>query len=241
MPRAIPLGVKELAYQWLPAALIKYQIAWRNYRRGEPEIRLLRELVDPSRAAIDIGAYLGAYTFFLRRLARHVHAFEPQPSCAAFLERAFKSGVTVHAVALADRAGSGFLRTHGVRYQAAALADTDAEPAIPVRVRRLDDYGFDDIGFIKLDAEGAEQRILSGAVKTLERNRPALLIEMEERHGADLSRQSAWLDERGYRGSFWNEGRERPLCEFSIERMQRRRLAGDATEPYINNFIFRPQ
>jgi FkbM family methyltransferase len=242
MPRVIPLGVKEFAYQYLPPRLLKYQIAWRNYRRGEPEIRLLRELVDPGRATIDIGAYLGAYTFFLRRLARHVHAFEPQPACAAFLERAFKSGVTVYPVALAERVGSAFLQTTGTGpFQAATLAESASGTVTPVRLQRLDDFAFDNIGFIKLDAEGAEQRILSGAVQTLERERPVLLVEMEQRHGADLPGQMAWLAEHGYRGSFWFEGRERPLIDFSIERMQQARLTGAAAQPYVNNFIFRPR
>src|SRR4029078_7744177 len=47
-----------------------------------------------------------------------------------------------------------------------------------VRAAQLDDYEFENVGLIKIDAEGAEADILRGAAKTLETHRyPTLLLE----------------------------------------------------------------
>lgn len=151
MAQLIPPRFKRLAYQKIPARLLKYQIALRNYRRGEPEIRLLRQLVDRNRDAADVGAYLGAYTFFLCRLARDVQVFEPQAACADFLSRAYRGRVTVHRVALSDHTGRAILHSRDERPdQAATLVGGDLAIGQEVSVRRLDDYAFNDLGFIKL-------------------------------------------------------------------------------------------
>jgi hypothetical protein len=157
------------------------------------------------------------------------------------LARAYRGRVTLYRVALSDRHGSAVLKTHDDwPDQAATLAGPDVANGQIVALHRLDDYAFEDPGFIKIDAEGAEARILSGGEATLSNHRPVLLIEIEERHGADVTAVFAWLAERDYRGSFLYQGSEHPLREFSLQSMQRARLAGDRSKPYINNFIFRP-
>src|ERR1700752_3470723 len=74
------------------------------YLRGEPELRLLRNVVPRGRGAIDTGANIGTYTYFLRRLASHVYACEPNPDLAARLRRLF-ADVVVREVALSDHSG----------------------------------------------------------------------------------------------------------------------------------------
>src|SRR4051812_20826925 len=88
--------------------LLKWR-AWENWRFGEREIRLLRYLVDPRRAAIDIGAAEGVYAFHLRRLAKRCIAFEPNPSSVSELKRTL-SGVEVHQAAVSAVEGYAILR-----------------------------------------------------------------------------------------------------------------------------------
>src|ERR1700741_672839 len=78
--------------------LLRWQ-AWESTRFGEPEIRLLRYLVDPRRTAIDIGAAEGIYAFHLQRLARRCVAFEPNPVLCAYLRAALPQ-VETHQVAV---------------------------------------------------------------------------------------------------------------------------------------------
>jgi len=217
---------------------LKYQIALRNYRRGEPEIHLLAELVDPGRSAADVGAFLGAYTFFLARRCRHVYAFEPQVECARFLRRAYGPQVTVYDCALAERAGSACLAGDCAEDQSAKLVSGNDGKA--VQVKTLDEFEIDDLGFLKIDAEGAEHRILQGASATIQRCKPTLLVEIEQRHtDKDINEIFRYVIDLGYRGYYYHEGRVQDLETFSVDAMQRARLDGDSGQPYINNFIFR--
>ena len=48
-----------------------------------------------------------------------------------------------------------------------------------ISTKTLDSYNFNDIGFIKIDTEGNELRILKGAISTIIRNNyPPILFEM---------------------------------------------------------------
>jgi hypothetical protein len=49
---------------------------------------------------------------------------------------------------------------------------------IQVRLATLDSYGFEDVGFLKIDVEGSEMEALAGARETIRINRPSMLIEL---------------------------------------------------------------
>jgi hypothetical protein len=46
-----------------------------------------------------------------------------------------------------------------------------------VPIRTLDSYEFDNVGLIKIDVEGFEEKVLRGGVKTIARCKPILYIE----------------------------------------------------------------
>ena len=54
------------------------------------------------------------------------------------------------------------------------------------------------ISFIKCDVEGHEFAVLRGAERLLARSKPALLVEIEERHGQTVSEVVGYLSDRGY-------------------------------------------
>lgn len=72
---------------------------------GEPELHLLSRLCKSDRLAIDVGANTGVYTWYLRKFARGVVAFEPQRAMADFLKADFGSSVRVEGVGLSDVSG----------------------------------------------------------------------------------------------------------------------------------------
>lgn len=201
---------------------------------AEPELRGLHHLVRPGDVCFDIGAAYGMYTFPLADLVGPdgaVHSFEPQPRPRALLAAARNAVGAAH-VRLSDH-GMGRSAGHlplvlpsrwGVRISGHAhLADglSASAPAVrraPRRIRvpvtTIDDVcverGIERVHFIKADVEGFEPEVLHGAARVLERDMPALLLEIEDRHlsryGRTADELSGLLRERGYAMETWRDG-----------------------------------
>ena len=53
-------------------------------------------------------------------------------------------------------------------------------------MKKLDDFKFDKLDFIKVDVEGYESKVVIGAEKTLKQHKPTIIIEQKnhsERYG----------------------------------------------------------
>jgi len=174
----------------------------------EPELRLVPYLCDPQKIAVDIGADVGVFSVQICGVSRKVIAFEPRPRQAAELTAMFSClelPVEVEEVALSDHAGTAQLRVltedvgRSTIEAANSLEDEDgsAKEQITVNVRTLDDYGLNDVAFIKIDVEGHEVSVLEGASKTIERCLPFLLVESEDRHRTNaVADVTAFLKQR---------------------------------------------
>jgi len=151
----------------------------------EPELRILHEIVPAGCTAIDVGANRGYYSYALSKIAGWVEAFEPYPVTARFARRKLGANVRLHEIALSNYSGSSLLRIPRCKddidiHYSATLKDVRAGKFIEVAVRVLtiDQFNFDDIGFIKVDAEGSDMDVIAGARETIRRCRPNLLLEL---------------------------------------------------------------
>ncbi|HVE80287.1 MAG TPA: FkbM family methyltransferase [Gemmatimonadaceae bacterium] len=233
----------------IAAVPTRFQMALRYwYRRAwhrlDPELRLAASLVRPGAVCIDIGANTGVYTYALARAGATVHAFEPQPGCAAAI-RAFGSRrIVVHELALSDTPGALVLyvplKPAGPETGEASLAPpTGPYATLDVEVARLDDLGVGPVSFVKIDVEGHEDRVIRGARETLRRDRPLIVCEIEQRHRSTPIREC--LESfcgLGYRGYFFWEGRLRPVDRFRAEVHQIGAHRVARPRAYVNNFIF---
>jgi hypothetical protein len=102
------------------------------------------------------------------------------------------------------------------------------------------------VAFIKCDVEGHEVAVLAGRADTIGRSRPAILVEVEERHhDRPLDQVLATVVPAGYAAWAVTSGGLRPAEELDLERDHRAplRAAGDATPgpEYVNDFLLLPQ
>jgi FkbM family methyltransferase len=219
----------------------------------EPELRLVPLVCDPTRAFVDVGAHEGRFTRVALRHATRVLAVEPDATCAPGLAR-LSARVEVVVAALGDLPGRARFHVpeldgRPLRTRGSLLAGAD--PGLPVRslevdVSCLDDVVLGAVGAVKIDVEGHELAVLRSGEATLARERPALIVEIEERHRAGaVAEVSAWLDARGYDGFFLERGVLAPVARFVAARHQDPRAAkppgrrsARADRAYVNNFVF---
>ena len=156
-----------------------------DIRDTELLVALMEEVLQPDSDCLDVGAHAGSVLREMTRVApsgRHV-AWEPLPEFAARLRKAYP-GVEVREAALSDENGeSEFARVLAdAGWSGLVHRPTPADgrvETITVRTERLDDAlpaGVEP-AFIKIDVEGAEERVLRGAVETLRRHRPVIAFE----------------------------------------------------------------
>jgi FkbM family methyltransferase len=221
-------------------------------RTGEPELRLVGDLLKDSGAVVDVGANAGIYSAMAIQSRRWVAAFEPVPEEAARLRRLIGARGIVHQVALSDYSGKALLNVPYVdegavttRSSLEANVDTDLSyRGIEVNVATLDSFGLSDIAFLKIDVEGHELSVLRGAAETIMRSRPNLLVEVEEsRNPGCFKGVSDFLTSLDYSG-FWFDGEKmRSIENFQLAAQQasRPKFREERSREYINNFIWLPR
>jgi FkbM family methyltransferase len=202
--------LKKFLDKHLPDPIKIHLQAVDHYLNGEPELRILHRVCDRSRTALDIGANIGIYTYFLRRHSSKVHAYEPNPELAARLQRLFHD-VTVHNAACSDRMGSLILRIpiengraqHELASVSQNFEDVHEIVSYQVPAVTIDSEGVNDVGFIKIDVEQHERQVLQGAIKTIRRWRPNIIVEVTPLlYSRSLPAEFEFLTAEGYDGWF---------------------------------------
>jgi FkbM family methyltransferase len=173
------------------AQLLASRAARRDRRDNEALKLLVAATLAPDSSGIDVGANEGRVLDEIVRVAPAAHhiAYEPIPSLAAELARRF-AAVDVRCAALSDEEGEvEFVHVKsrpgysGLRER--PYPGREEVERIQVHVERLDDVlpeGFKP-SLVKIDVEGAEGKVLAGAIETLERHRPFVVFE----HGKGAS------------------------------------------------------
>lgn len=199
----------------LPLTFQRYRL--RNgpgARQWLDELEQLRRWSGPDVTAIDVGANEGLYSYKFARWFGTVEAFEPNPVMAHQLRQYGARNIHVHELALSSSARQADLHvpvttrgfeSHGWgTLEATAFDASQQQRTVPVQVRTLDSFHFGNVAVIKIDVEGHERDVLTGAGDTIDRCRPVVLTEVK----AD-SRQfvSDFFQERKYRFYCWDAAR----------------------------------
>jgi FkbM family methyltransferase len=235
----------------LPLAVHLWWRSRRAWHGAEPELALLGAICESGRTFVDVGANLGVYTRAALATRSRVVAIEPHPQLAGNLERLFAGRVTVLACALSDRPGRRrfFLPVfQGAQLDARGSLDPRANEGyllqeIEVEATTLDSLALKDVAAMKIDVEGHERAVLDGGRELLRRDRPTLLVEVEERHHPGGSKDVfALLEDSGYAGYFFWRNTLWPLVLFDAARHQPealvKRPGGAQSSDYANNFLF---
>lgn len=186
-----------------------------------------------------------------------VHAFEPRPRSVRVLRMArrllTRGNVDIHRLALSDRDGVEMIVTPRRRWlvpvpgrtflKGGLTRDDDRYPGrdgefgsateIPVTTTTLDGFvaraGVARVAFVKVDVEGAERQVFTGARTTLGTHRPVVLCELEDRHTRRYGHRAddviTALVDQGYQAYVFAGGGLRKTASVS---------------PWENNYLFLP-
>lgn len=186
---------------------------WFYYGRFEKDLIEAVKRHLPPGAFYDVGASIGVYSCTFGRLCRatggYVRAIEPSPLNIARLRQQLpcngldESVVRIDEVALGDRECRDTLKTGGGIPGNAILAQGDFDVFVTTLDALWRHHGCEPIGFIKLDTEGWDARIIMGGQKAIRTCLPNLLAEFN-RHRMQvygISLEPCWgflVDELGY-------------------------------------------
>jgi FkbM family methyltransferase len=172
----------------------------RNIRDDRQLKFLIRATLTPTANCVDVGAADGDILREMVLIApqgQHM-AFEPIPAAADALKKDFPT-VDIHAIALSNQAGqaeyhiaddaplSGLQQRDwlGAKYKTITVPVACLDELIPAGKK---------IDFIKIDVEGAQVRVLQGAIRVLTEHHPLLWIEHGDKsagaHGT--TRRDLW-------------------------------------------------
>ena len=201
----------------------------------ESEMLGLADVVRPGAVCVDVGASAGLYSVMLAELAGpqgRVLSIEPvsfgHPAWTRLLGVASLPNVQAYSMALGSQPGRGVMSVpvgrHGPVTGRSYLDWKTSGPGsnaefrgrmdVDIEVQTLDGLfasaGLTQLDFIKIDVEGGEMHVLEGGKQVIEKFRPALLVEIEDRHTAryDIGAEdvTGWLTSRGYSMHAWQDG-----------------------------------
>jgi FkbM family methyltransferase len=215
-------------------------------REYEPRIlELLREYVDPSKDAIDIGANIGLVTTAIANLlhdGKRVLAVEPTPAAMGYLKKNIEANHIVEKVlpfegVASELPGEFEIKIFPGREEYSTLLDAahDAIKQEEYQKLRVPGETVDRLveqhslrpGLIKIDTEGTEEYVLRGARETILKYRPIIICEifpdeMLSQAGGTPGSVPSLLKEYGYNIT---------LCDVSELLASPQELTAQTTQP----------
>lgn len=223
------------------------------------EYRAMYELARKGTIAIDVGANVGQCSALLAKAVGAkgiVWAFEPVPETFQLLCKATR-GMNVVAVpcGVGDqlsqaRIGVPIDVDHERQWQLARMLDgspeisTESFSASVLTLDSFEDFFTQPVSLIKVDIEGYELKALIGASRVLRTHRPALVIEVEERHHdtyESFNQVFSHLVDLGYEIKGISDSGYVPFDRFDVTKHQRDPLREGDMRNYVNNFVCLPQ
>lgn len=160
-----------------------------NGHYEQNNMELLKKIIKPDSICLDIGANIGVISLCMSFLAPHgrVFAFEPSYHNFTYLMRNIVQNDTFNIIpvnlGLFDKECSVDFSYVEEVAGCSFISDTGVKEGLSEKIKCIsldawvDVVGIDRINFVKMDVEGSEIKALAGAMETIKKFKPDLLIE----------------------------------------------------------------
>jgi FkbM family methyltransferase len=182
-------------WDWVKGHYIKKGLRW------EPHIEaVFKQYVNPGDTVIDIGGHIGTHSINLSRLVGAtgtVHVFEPQSKLYTELSvnTAINScnNVKAYRFALGQEEKTVEIVHPCSTNEGMACIGQGGEK---VTMKRLDDFGINNVSLIKIDIEGHEIEAIKGGLETIKKSKPVIIVEVFR--GPECDERLMYLRSLGY-------------------------------------------
>lgn len=170
----------------------------RALERFEPaKFAFLKRFLKPGMVFVDVGANKGDFSLLA---AKHVGpegkviAFEPEPGNCSWIRKSIGANgfrnIVLMEKALSDRTGAAnlYLGKKSGWHTLKEGMENRGEGVISVSTCTLDDVLDDTCDVMKIDVEGAENDVMGGALGTIRKDRPVILMDLHPQLGADVGK-----------------------------------------------------
>lgn len=173
-------------------------------------LNLVSSYIDPNKSIIDVGAYVGDSSLVLSKFTKNnVYAFEPFLETFNDLSKNILLNNVTNIIPVNMGVSSLTGKTNlyfsdnnpsiSTNDPALSLSKGACNNSIEINVTTIDAFTKSngvEVGIIKIDAEGAEQAVLLGAIETIRKHKPILLISIYHNID-DFMNIKPWVDELG--------------------------------------------
>jgi len=228
--------------------LLKRRLDRAIRKNEENEIKLVRSFIKSDTDSLDIGVYRGVYAYQMSKYSKTVHAFEANPIIFKDLDKNLKKitkNINLYNYALSNKVEQielkipirdlNFNKKNYEEYYQLGKATIHKENELThyekfiIQSKRIDDIDFKNkISFIKIDVEGHEKQVIEGGIKTIQKNKPILLVEIEEKYTKkNVSDTIDFINSLGYKSFFFDNNSLKKTNELNNLNL-------------YNNYIFLP-
>lgn len=180
------MNIKQIAGFHVPGYDNHYEFICADKKWGSlhyyqrDRIKTAVQYLKEYNCAIDIGANVGIFTYnFLQFGFKQIWAFEPDKLNFECLKRNTKlwfRQVHYHNVGLAE--GPGVAQIHQTTEGCGHLfLERDDGIQGDISLQALDSYNIPQCNLLKIDVEGFESYVVQGALETIKRCRPVIILE----------------------------------------------------------------
>jgi len=218
-----------------------FSIYWSGFHEFH-EFLFLNKFLKKDMVFVDIGANLGEYSLFAaKRLSfGKVLAFEPMPKMHALLEenKALNQFDNIVILKYGLSAQEGMLPIHEIENAHEGLSTffpgnqkSRTITNVPLKVfdAEVDSLGIERIDFIKIDIEGSELSALKGAIKSIQKFKPLVMVEINQQTygmaGYSIDDVYSFLADLSY-------------TPFAITKTGA--LVSTTRKPVLENIVFKP-
>lgn len=199
--RSIEKKMNIINYKWNGYSISKIENDQTTMLISDDIMSELKKMNLSGKNAIDGGCNLGVFSLILSDLVGNfgiVYSFDPQKEILKLaIENAKQNGknnVSFYNVALSDKSGEvvGFSNIDYESNEYVSSGGIKTEPSLcgqphcgSIETLAIDDLKLNNIGIIKLDIEGYEQKALDGMWETIDRCKPYMIIELSDGYLGD--------------------------------------------------------